>query len=386
MISPAPAPRIFRVGIAGCGAISRNHLEAFSALDNVRIVGVCDVDPDRASATAASWGVPHAVTSVDELLALDLDIVSVCTPHPTHEEVVLQAAAAGVNVLCEKPIATRLDSAERMVAACNEAGVQLGVLFQRRFWPASQKIRAAIDDGTLGKAIMAQCSVMLHRAPDYYNRDAWRGTWENDGGGVLMSQAVHQIDLLQWYLGDVAEVYGKVNTYRHGNYIEVEDSATAVITFTSGAMATLQASTAVSPNLGIQLRITGETGASASLTEFPEGSDGRLDLWAADGRIVVEPVHPEGVEPNVDLSIINSQLIPFHKLQVQDFVQALESGTEPAITGQDALKSLRILLAVYESSRTGEPVRFAPAHPAHAAIPSARPAISQLGSPVKVAG
>ncbi|GAA3284486.1 Gfo/Idh/MocA family protein [Paenarthrobacter aurescens] len=372
MTSPATAPRTFRVGIAGCGAISRNHLEAFHALKNVKIVGVCDVDEERARATAEAWGVPNAVTSVEELLNLGLDIVSVCTPHPTHEEVVLQAAAAGVNVLCEKPIATKLESAERMVAACENAGVQLGVLFQRRFWPASQKIRTAIDDGTLGRAIMAQCSVMLHRAPDYYNRDAWRGTWESDGGGVLMSQAVHQIDLLQWYLGDVAEVYGKVNTYRHGDFIEVEDSATAVITFTSGAMATLQASTAVSPNLGIQLRITGETGASASLTEFPEGSDGRLDLWAVGERIVVEPVHPEGVEPNVDLSIINGQLIPFHKLQVQDFVQALENRTEPAITGKDALKSLRILLAVYESSRTGAPVRFAPGHPAHTAIPERR--------------
>ncbi|NHW48316.1 Gfo/Idh/MocA family oxidoreductase [Paenarthrobacter sp. MSM-2-10-13] len=372
MTSSATAPRTFRVGIAGCGAISRNHLEAFRALDNVEIVGVCDVDADRAKATAEAWDIPNAVASVEELLTLGLDVVSVCTPHPTHEEVVLQAAAAGVNVLCEKPIATRLESAERMVEACENAGVQLGVLFQRRFWPASQKIRAAIDDGTLGKAILAQCSVMLHRAPDYYNRDAWRGTWESDGGGVLMSQAVHQIDLLQWYLGDVAEVYGKVNTYRHADYIEVEDSATAVITFTSGAMATLEASTAVSPNLGIQLRITGETGASASLTEFPEGSDGRLDLWAVGEQIVVEPVHPEGVEPNVDLSVINGQLIPFHKLQVQDFVQALENGTEPAITGKDALKSLRILLAVYESSRTGQPVRFAPAQPSHAAIPELR--------------
>lgn len=372
MTSSATAPRTFRVGIAGCGAISRNHLEAFRALDNVEIVGVCDVDADRAKATAEAWDIPNAVASVEELLTLGLDVVSVCTPHPTHEEVVLQAAAAGVNVLCEKPIATRLESAERMVEACENAGVQLGVLFQRRFWPASQKIRAAIDDGTLGKAILAQCSVMLHRAPDYYNRDAWRGTWESDGGGVLMSQAVHQIDLLQWYLGDVAEVYGKVNTYRHADYIEVEDSATAVITFTSGAMATLEASTAVSPNLGIQLRITGETGASASLTEFPEGSDGRLDLWAVGEQIVVEPVHPEGVEPNVDLSVINGQLIPFHKLQVQDFVQALENGTEPAITGKDALKSLRILLAVYESSRTGQPVRFARAHPSHAAIPELR--------------
>lgn len=359
-MTPSAAPRIFRVGIAGCGAISRNHLEAFKSLDNVRIVGVCDVDEGRARTTARTWDIPAAVTTVDELLDLDLDIISVCTPHPTHEAVVLKAAAAGVHVLCEKPIATRLEAAECMVAACEEAGVRFGALFQRRFWPAAQKIRTGIDDGTLGRPIMAQCSVMLHRAPDYYNRDAWRGTWEHDGGGVLMSQAVHQIDLLQWYLGDVAEVFGRVNTYRHGDYIEVEDSATAVITFTSGAMATVEATTALTTNLGIQLRITGESGASASLTEFPEGSEGRLDLWATDGKIQEELVHPEGVEANVDLSMINGQLIPFHTIQVRDFVEALESGQEPAITGRDALKSLRILLAVYESSRTGQPVRFAP--------------------------
>lgn len=356
--SPVTA-RTLRVGIAGCGAISRNHLEAFRALDDVEILGVCDIDLDRARKTAAAWGVPAAVETVHELLGLDLDIVSVCTPHPTHEEVVLQAAAAGVHILCEKPIAIELASAERMVNACDDAGVKLGVLFQRRFWPAAQRIRAAIDDGTLGRPIMGQCSVMLHRDPDYYSRDAWRGTWANDGGGVLMTQAIHYIDLLQWFMGDVAEVYGKINTFKHGRHIEVEDSATAVITFTSGAMATLEASTAASPSLGVQIRVTGETGASASLTEFPEGSDGRVDLWAAAGSISTEPAHPEGVDPNVGLATINGQLILHHTAQVRDFVQTLRDGRDPAITGQDATKALRILLAVYESSRTGVPVRFA---------------------------
>lgn len=349
-----------RVGIAGCGAISHNHLKAFRSLDGVEIVGVCDTDTDRAQATALAWGIPNAVNTVDALLALDLDVVSVCTPHPTHEDVVVQAAAAGVHVLCEKPIAVELASAERMVQACDDAGVKLGVLFQRRFWPAAQRIRAAIDDGTLGRPVLGQCSVMLHRDPEYYSRDAWRGTWANDGGGVLMTQAIHYIDLLQWFMGDVAEVYGRISTYKHGKHIEVEDSATAVITFTSGAMATLEASTAVSPSLGVQVRITGETGASASLTEFPEGSDGRVDLWAVAGTVSTEPAHPEGAEPNVPLATINGQLVPHHTAQVRDFVRAIREGGEPAITGRDATAALRILLAVYESSRTGSPVRFAP--------------------------
>jgi predicted dehydrogenase len=174
-----------------------------------------------------------------------------------------------------------------------------------------------------------------------------------------MTQAIHYIDLLQWFMGDVAEVYGKINTYKHGEHIEVEDSATAVITFTSGAMATLEASTAVSPSLGVQIRVTGETGASASLTEFPEGSDGRVDLWAVSETISTEPVHPKEVHPNVSLATINGQLIPHHSAQVRDFVQALRAGGDPAVTGQDATKALRILLAVYESSLTGKPVRFA---------------------------
>lgn len=356
--APPPTARPLRIGIAGCGAISRNHLEAFRALDHVIVAGVCDIDLDRARGTAEAWGIPAAVNTVRELLDLGLDIISVCTPHPTHEEVVLQAAASGVHVLCEKPIAIELASAERMVKACGDAGVKLGVLFQRRFWAAAQRIRAAIDDGTLGRPIMGQCSVMLHREPDYYSRDAWRGTWANDGGGVLMTQAIHYIDLLQWFMGDVAEVYGKIATYKHGEHIEVEDSATAVITFTSGAMATLEASTAVSPSLGVQVRITGETGASASLTEFPEGSDGRVDLWAVSGTISTEPAYPDGVEGNVPLAEINGQLIPHHTAQVKDFVHAVRDGGEPAITGRDATKALRILLAVYESSRTGKPVLF----------------------------
>ncbi|WP_236777456.1 Gfo/Idh/MocA family protein [Arthrobacter crystallopoietes] len=311
MIQQVPGhPRTLRVGIAGCGMISRNHLEAFDALDTAEVVGVCDVDPERAHATATAWGVENAVDSVSALLALDLDIVSVCTPHPTHEAVVLEAATAGVHVLCEKPIAIDLPSAERMVAACDAAGVKLGVLFQRRFWPAAQRIRAAIDDGTLGMPVIGHASVLLHRDPSYYSKDAWRGTWNNDGGGVLMTQAIHYIDLLQWYMGDIAEVYGAINTFKHGGNIEVEDSATAVLKFTSGGIGTLSASTAAAPSLGVQIRVTGSTGATAELSEFPEGTDGRVTIMATGNTVRTTPAHPGDVEPNVDLSSINGQLIP----------------------------------------------------------------------------
>src|SRR5262249_28666861 len=163
-------------------------------------VAVCDVDEARARQTATRWKIDRAFGSVEELLASGVDIVSVCTPHPTHEAVVLAAAAAGAHVLCEKPIAIDLDSAERMIAACEKAGVTLGGLFQRRFWPAAQRLRAAIDDGLLGRPVLGHTSVVLHRDPSYYSAAAWRGTWATDGGGVLMTQAIHNIDLLQWLM------------------------------------------------------------------------------------------------------------------------------------------------------------------------------------------
>ena len=375
MTAEAGPAGVLRVGIAGGGAIFRNHLEAYRAAheagrdtgQGVEVVALCDIDAGRAAQVAAAHGIGHAFGSVTEMLAWrgadgrGIDVISVCTPHPTHEAVVTEAAAAGVHVLCEKPIAIDLAAADRMVAACREASVRFGVLFQRRFWPAAQRIRAAIDDGTLGTPILGHCSVLLHREPEYYSATAWRGTWASDGGGVLMTQGIHYIDLLQWYLGEVVEVHGHTGTFVHGEHIEVEDSAVATLRFASGALATLHASTAVTPSLGVQIRITGSTGASAQLSEFPEGSDGRVDVWAAGQRVATSPdgpTWPSGLEPNVDLATINGALIPWHRAQVADFVDAVRTGGTPAVTGEEATKSLRILLAVYESSRTGAPVRF----------------------------
>ncbi len=359
--SSAPDTRILRVGIVGCGNISANHLEAFQALDAVDVVALCDVDGTRAQALAAEYHVEHAVDSVKQLLELDLDIVSVCTPHPTHHQVVLQAAAAGVHVLCEKPIAVNVPAAQQMVQACQDAGVKLGVLFQRRFWPAAAKLRAEIDAGALGTPVLAQVSVLLHREHEYYSATNWRGTWAADGGGVLMTQAIHYLDLLQWYLGDVARVQGAVNTYKHGEHIEVEDSAAALLTFTSGAMATVLASTAADPALGVQIRITGSNGASAELSEFPEGSDGRLTLRTGQHTIATQPVHPAQLDANVELDQINGALKDHHRSQITEFVSAVRHDRQPAVTGQQAVASLQILLAIYESARTARPVDLAPA-------------------------
>ncbi|MEU3847300.1 Gfo/Idh/MocA family oxidoreductase [Micrococcus terreus] len=364
MSNHQPQTPTLTVGIAGGGAIFRNHLEAYRALPDVEVVALCDIDAERAAVVATEHGIPQSFGSVGELLAWrgadgrGVDVLSVCTPHPTHESVVTEAAAAGVHVLCEKPIAIDVGAAERMVQVCRDAGVTFGVLFQRRFWPAAQRIRAAIDDGTLGQPILGHCSVLLHRESEYYSATPWRGTWDADGGGVLMTQGIHYIDLLQWFMGEVVEVSGHAATFIHGEHMETEDSAVATLRFASGALATLQASTAVTPSLGVQVRVTGSTGASAQLTEFPEGTDGRVDIWAYGDSVGATETWPAALLPNADLATINGALIPWHQAQVADFVDAVRTGRSPAVTGEEATKSLRILLAVYESSRTGQPVRF----------------------------
>lgn len=346
-----------RAAVVGCGSISPNHLEAYRSTLGVEVVTVCDVDPERARTRAAAYGVPHAVTRVEDVLDLGVDLLSVCTPHPVHEEVVLAAAAAGVHVLCEKPVAVDLAAGVRMVAACRDAGVRLGGVFQRRFWPAAQQLRRAVDDGTLGEPVLAQVTALMHRTTAYYADDPWRGSWAADGGGVLMTQTIHQLDLLRWLLGPVETVQGATATYRHGDYIEVEDSATALLTFANGAMATVLATTAAEPNLGIDLTVTGSTGATLGLRELPEGAEAVTHLWAVGDRAGERLRTADGRLPKVDLPAINSGLVPFHALQVADFVGAVREGRDPLVTGEDALAALAIVLAIYASAREGRAVR-----------------------------
>ena len=348
----------FRVGIVGCGNISDNHFQSYAALADVEVVGVCDVDLARAREFAGDRGIAHAVGSVQELIALGIDAVSVCTPHPTHEAVVTKAAEAGVHVLCEKPIATDVASAERMVQAAERNDVTLGVVFQRRFWPGAQALRAAIDDGRLGQPMLGHCQVLLHRGTDYYDAAEWRGTWAADGGGVLMTQAIHNIDLLQWFMGDPVEVSAKAGAFVLGDSIEVEDTAAALITFASGAIATLAATVAASPNLGTRIIVTGSNGATVNVTEYPEGSDAVNDLWAVPGEERAGTVFADGLSGDIPVAEVNARLLPLHKLQVADFVDAVRTRRAPAVSGQEAMKSLQIVAAIYESARTGLPVKI----------------------------
>jgi predicted dehydrogenase len=344
--------RVVRTGIIGCGKIAPHHAQALANLPRSRFVAVCDPFAERAKELAARFGVPRVFTDPLEMLASgEVEAVSVCTPHPTHPDLVVAAAEAGVHVLCEKPIAVRLAEADRMIAAARRGGIRFGVIFQRRFWPASQRLRAAIDAGQLGRLTLGECTSRLWRSREYYASDPWRGKWATEGGGVLMNQAVHFIDLLQWFMGPAVEIVGRMATLRHGDYIDVEDTVVATVTFENGALASIVAATTFDPNFGFRVAVHGLSGATASVWEMPEGQQGTNDVWTLPGEEEQRAAWAaeDGDRPGFPL---------FHKLQIAEFLDAVVEGRDPAVTGEEARKSLEIILAIYHSSRTGQPVKL----------------------------
>ncbi len=341
-----------RTGLIGCGNIGKTHAQALAALPESDFVAVCDADEARARRLAEEHGVPRVYTDVGELLhGGEVEAVCVCTPHPSHGDIVVAAAEAGVHALCEKPLTIDLAEADRMVDAARRAGIHFGGVFQRRFWPASQRIRAAIDAGKLGTLTLGECSVRIWRPESYFARDAWRGKWATEGGGALMNQAIHAIDLFQWYMGPVVEIFGRYATLKHGAYIDVEDTVAATCVFASGALGTILAATTVTPDLGFRVAVYGDNGATASVWEQPEGREGLIDLWTVPGEEEYRNIWEEA-------RTVRPGFPQFHVLQIQDFLQAILDGREPAVTGEEARKALEIILAIYHSSRTGRPVRL----------------------------
>src|SRR2546423_1035175 len=214
--------RTFGFGIVGCGVIAPFHARAVSELPTARLVAVADTVAEQAERRGAEFGVDHHA-DVDELLARpDVDVVSVCVPSGLHAEIGVRAAAAGKHLVVEKPIDVTLEAADRLIAACREAGVKLTVISQRRHEPGMVRLRELVDQGRLGRLVEGDSVIKWYRTQDYYDSGDWRGTWALDGGGALMNQGVHYVDLLQWIMGPVERVFARCRTAAHQR-IEVED-------------------------------------------------------------------------------------------------------------------------------------------------------------------
>lgn len=347
--------RSLRFAIVGCGVIAPFHARAISDLPNARLVGVMDLHGERAAQRGAEFGVDHSTDLEDVLRRPDVDVVCVCVPSGRHAEVGVRAARAGKHLVVEKPIDVTLEAADRLIGTCRDSGVQLTVISQHRYDPGVRLLRELLDTGRLGRPILGDAVIKWYRTQQYYDSGGWRGTWALDGGGCLMNQGVHYVDLLQWMMGPVDSVFARFSTAAH--QIEVEDVVVAVLRFRSGALGSLEASTAVYPGLPERLEVTGTGGTviveagSLRLCELKD-EKGETSPYGARLRSAAPPGGETGSADPAAISHYG------HREQIREFLAAITTGGEPMLSGEEGRKPLEIVLAVYESARTGREVRL----------------------------
>ncbi len=353
-----------KTGIIGCGKVGDFHAKAYAGLENSQFTAVCDSNIERAKAFAERYGV-KAYSDVEEMCKREaLDVVSVCTPHPIHRSASITAASCGCSVLVEKPLASNLADADAIIEAGEKYNVQIGTMVQRRFYRPCMRIRKAIDEGKIGKPVLGMVTMLGWRDKAYYDSDSWRGTWKGEGGGVLVNQAPHQLDLLLWYMGEVDSVYGVWKNLNHP-YIEVEDTAVAVVQFKSGAVASIVVSNSQNPALYGKVHIYGENGASvgvqtdggamfiagmSTITEPPVN-----DLWTVKGEEEMLPIWKKE-----DSDFFNSvdSMYYYHNKQIDDFLTAVQRGTKPLVDGYEGRRTVELIEAIYRATATGSVVRF----------------------------
>jgi UDP-N-acetyl-2-amino-2-deoxyglucuronate dehydrogenase len=336
------------IAIVGAGAVARYHAQAVAQAAGARLVAVSRSDAARAAEASAEFGVP-CETSIEALLARpDVDAVAICTPSGQHAAQAVAAARAGKHVLVEKPMALTLADADAMIAAAREAGVRLGVAFQRRTEPAYQAVRQAVAAGALGPVVMGAASVPYFRSQDYYRGAPWRGTWAQDGGGALMNQGIHLVDLLLWFLGDVAEVTARADTLAHA--IEVEDNLACTLAFTSGALGAIYATTAAAPGFPHRIEVYGTRGGVQVEGEA-------VVRWHAATPAPAAPAESGAAAAGAGASPTAIGTAGHARL-LADFVEAVREDRPPLVTGEEGRRSLALVLAVYESARSGQPVRL----------------------------
>jgi UDP-N-acetyl-2-amino-2-deoxyglucuronate dehydrogenase len=350
---------LIRFGIVGCGAIFPLHAEALSLIDRSELTTVFDVDPGKKAFGAERFNCREATSMTD--LFDHCDAVIVCTPSGLHAELGIQAANAGKHVLVEKPIDTTLEKAQTLVDAARMARVKLSTVSQHRFARPIQLIRKAAQDGGLGALLAGDAYIKWYRTQAYYDSGDWRGTKALDGGGCLINQGIHMIDMIQWIMGGIQSVQAQIRTSCHD--IEVEDIAQVLVEYRNGATGVIYGSTAFYPGVAERLEIHGRHGSVVA-----EGD--RIKAWKVDAEAAGMGLYGTGVmaQPTPKshaIGELESRLIEEsrcdsscdwgeqHRLQIEDFTRAIVDDCEPFITGEDSLQPLKAILAMYRSAAEG---------------------------------
>ena len=353
-----------RTALIGCGKVGQIHAAALSSLPESAFVGVCDSSPERATAFAGRYG-SRAFSDLGAMLREAApEVVVICTPHPLHAEAAIEAAGAGAHVLVEKPLAASLADCDAMIAAARRTGVKLGVVSQRRLYEPVQRMKSAIDAGKIGRPVLGVFTMYSWRDPAYYQSDPWRGKWTTEGGGVLVNQSPHQLDLLQWFMGEIDEISGYWANLNHPS-IEVEDSAVATVRFKSGGLGAIVTSLSQKPGIYTKVHIHGSSGASVGVetdrgATFVAGVSDIAepplnDLWTVPGEEhLLAQFQVEDRARFLGMNATNH----YHALQVQDFLRAVREDRPPLVTGEEGRTVVAMFTAVYRSQRDGRPVKF----------------------------
>ncbi|MFW6154128.1 MAG: Gfo/Idh/MocA family protein [Planctomycetota bacterium] len=338
-----------RFGLLGAGLIAPFHAKSIQAADGCDLVAVADLDRERASKCAGEFGC-RAVASLDELLDDEsIDVICILTPNHLHCDAAVAAAKAGKHVLTEKPPAMSLAETDAMIAACEQAGVHLGVVLQCRVRKPIQVMRRAIAEGRFGRLIHADVYMKWFRAADYYHMDPWRSS-RRSGAGVTIQHAFHYIDLVQYLMGRVTEVSARMTNRAHGD-VDLEDTLDASLTYANGAHGVVVASTAMWPGADVRIEINGSDGAAVMAGE-------RMETWQfRDERDEDEAVRAAG-RGAVATAASGPADFDFadHQVVIEAMAEAVRGRGEPFITATDARKTLEIALALYQSAARGAPV------------------------------
>ena len=336
-----------RVGIIGAGGISDTHARAALSVPHVTVAAVYGTNREKTARLARDYG-GVAYDDLERLLAhRPMDFVAIGSPSGLHGQHGIAAAQRGLHVLVEKPLEITTARADALIAAADSARIKLGVFFQDRLRPAVRQMKQIIDGGHLGTPVMIAGRVKWYRPPEYYAGSRWRGTWALDGGGALMNQAIHTVDLLVWLFGPVRRVYGATATRLHA--IEVEDTATAVLEFESGALGTVEAGTSVYPGYDRRIEVTGSQG---TLT-LEHDRLTRIDLRSpAPGIGLVESTRDTTASASSPVVSDASA----HARVIEDFVDAIATNRAPACDGREGRHSVALVEAIYASAKAHRPV------------------------------
>jgi UDP-N-acetyl-2-amino-2-deoxyglucuronate dehydrogenase len=346
-----------RFSIVGCGVIGPVHAEAIASLPDAQLISVVDSNPEKAQTLAKRYGVT-SYTELQQMLDQErVDVVIICAPSGLHGELACQVMRSGRHVIVEKPMEISRAAIEKMLRVQQETGVKLAVISQHRFDPASRQVHDLVEEQAFGKLVLGNAIVPWWRSQEYYDSGDWRGTWKLDGGGVLMNQSIHSIDLLQWLMGPVKSVFGYTDTLVH--LMETEDVAVAALRFASGALGTIAATTGAYPGVTTRIEIFGDKGSALIEDDRLSYLHPARDDKETAGAYGADPnEHSRGKEASSTSQNPAALSTSSHALQIADMIRAIRENGTPLVDGYAARHPIEIILSIYESARTCKEVKL----------------------------